>query len=85
MKKLLSFCALLATGVSAYAQVVTNWQNGLYRYHSSTVKWGGPLNENTTIDLGNTYFFNVASSGNDYFRILSNQISALATAVRPPA
>jgi len=72
MKKLLSFCALLATGVSASAQLVTTFNNGLYKPSGTTVRWGGPLLENTTIDLANTYSFNFSSSGNDYFRILNN-------------
>lgn len=74
MKKILSLCALLVTGVSTFAQiqVISTVNNGLYKPNSTTVRWGGPLLENTTIDLANTYSFNFSSSGNDYFRILNN-------------
>ena len=71
MKKLLSLGLFLATGGATFAQI--NYvQNGLYKPDVNTVRWGGPLSENTTIDLGNSFFFNVASQGNNYFKILPN-------------
>ncbi|MBO9204904.1 MULTISPECIES: hypothetical protein [Niastella] len=69
MKKILSLSLFLAAGGVAFTQT---FNNGLYKPDLNTVRWGGPLNENTTIDLSNNFFFNVANGGTNYFKILPN-------------
>ena len=71
MKKILSLVLLLATGGATFAQIY-NVNNGLYKPDVSSVRWGGPLSENTTIDLGNSFFFNVTSAGINAFKIAPN-------------
>lgn len=79
MKKILSFCLLLTIVKAATAQVYYG-QNGLYKPDASTLRWGGPLTENTTIDLSSSFFFNFAKSGTDYFKILNNGNIGIGTA-----
>jgi hypothetical protein len=71
MKFILSLCLFLTTVKTTIAQVYYV-QNGLYKPDASTVRWGGPLTENTTIDLSSSFFFNFSKGGTDYFKISNN-------------
>lgn len=66
--KLLSLGLILATGGTTSAQYIQWAENGLYKPATDIVRWGGPLSENTSIDLSSSWL-NFKKGGTNYLKI----------------
>ena len=70
----LCFLCFLFPVINGYAQNnITQATNGLTKEGNNTVKLGGtnPLIENTSIDLGTSYYFNLKKNTSNYFTVLN--------------
>jgi len=69
----LLFLFFIFLGIKGFTQNITTATNGLTKVGNNTVKLGGTnaLTENTSIDLGTSFYFNLKKNTSNYFTVLN--------------
>ena len=71
-KFLITILLCLSFHYQSFAQAILDATNGLNKPNSHAVSLGGTLENNTTIDLGNSFYFRLSKASQDYLRVVNN-------------